>query len=75
MKQMFLLLKKAFRIITKRGYLEHIAALFAELKVIKFNDLYNLNLGKFMFKYKSGLLPADFNDFLHRYIHMAPVVH
>ena len=53
---------KAVRIINKTGYREHTDPLFAELKVLKFIDLYNLNLGKFMFRYKSGLLPSSFND-------------
>lgn len=60
--QILLVQKKAVRIICKTNYREHTDPLFAELKVLKFNDLYNLNLGKFMFKYKSGQLPSKFND-------------
>ena len=60
--KLLLLQKKAVRIINKTGYREHTDPLFAELKVLKFIDLYNLNLGKFMFRYKSGLLPSSFND-------------
>ena len=60
--KLLLLQKKAVRIITKANYLSHSAPIFAELKVLKFNDLYCLNLGKFMFKNKYRLLPNSFNE-------------
>ena len=60
--KLLLLQKKAVRIISNTGYLTHTNPLFAELGILKINDLFNLNLGKFMFKYKHGLLPPNFND-------------
>ena len=60
--KLFLIQKRAVRIITKTGFLAHTTPLFAELRVLKFNDLYNFNLGKFMYKYKRGLLPTNFKD-------------
>ena len=55
--------KRAVRIIFKTGFCEHTGPLFANLKLLKFADLYYFNLGLFMYKYMSRLLPACFNSF------------
>ena len=62
--KLFLLQKRAVRVITKSSFLEHTSPLFAELQMLKFNDLYNFNLGKFMFKLKHNIhvLPINFNS-------------
>ena len=49
--------KKAIRIITNSKYNEHTAPLFKELKLLKLNDIYKLNVGKFMFKMVQNKLP------------------
>ncbi len=54
--------KRAVRVISKADYCEHSGPLFDNLKLLKFVDLYYLNLGKFMFKYMNNLLPACFNS-------------
>ena len=53
--------KRAVRVISKTGFCEHSGPLFANLNLLKFTDLYHLNLGKFMYKYMNGALPACFN--------------
>ena len=53
--------KRAVRVISKTGFCEHSGPLFANLNLLKFTDLYHLNLGKFMYKYINGALPACFN--------------
>ena len=42
--------KRAVRIISNVGHRDHTAPLFANLRMLKFNDLYHLNLGRFMYK-------------------------
>ena len=32
------------------------------LKILNFEDIYKLQIGKFMYQYKSGLLPYSFNN-------------
>ena len=60
--KLFLLQKRAVRIIVNAGYRDHTANLFAKLKNLKFKDLYSLNLGKFMFKYMHNSLPDCFSS-------------
>ena len=42
---------------------DHSAPLFEQFKLLKLNDLYHLNLGKFMYKYNHNALPSCFNSF------------
>ena len=42
--------KKAIRIISNAKYNEHTSPLFKKLKLLKLNDIYELHLGKFMYK-------------------------
>ena len=55
--------KRAVRIISNAGFHDHTAALFCNLKLLKFNDLYHLKLGKFMYKYMNNALPLCFSSF------------
>ena len=56
-----MLQKRAVRIIAKVGYRDHTTPLFAELKILRFNDLYEFCLCKFMYKYMNNALPSCFN--------------
>ena len=50
--------KRAVRIISKAGYLDHhTTPLFTNLNLLKLTNIYYLNLGKFMFKQMNNLLP------------------
>ena len=61
--KLFLLQKKAVRIVTKSRFLEHTTPVCSTtVRVLKLADLDSFNLGKFMYKYKCGILPANFND-------------
>ena len=60
-KKLFILQKRAVRIILNAGYRDHTAPLFANLKILQLNDLYYFNLGKFMYKYMNNALPPCFN--------------
>ena len=44
--------------INKDAYDAHTDPIFKELRILKFNDIYLLNLGKFMYSYQNGLLPS-----------------
>ena len=62
-KRLLTLQKRAVRVIFKTDFREHTGPLFANLKLLKFTDLYYLNLGLFMYKYMNRVLPACFNSF------------
>ena len=57
-----LLQKKAIRICTGVGYLEHTTPLFFKLKTLKVKDINKLQTALFMFKLKNNLLPLTFNN-------------
>ena len=46
---------------SKAGHCDHIAPLFAKHKILRFNDLYEFCLCKFMYKYINNALPSCFN--------------
>ena len=54
--------KRAVRTIAKTGLHEHSETLLANLKILKLGDLYHLNLGKFMYKHMTHVLPACFDS-------------
>ena len=59
---LLLLQKRAVRIISNAGHRDHTANLFANLKLLRFKDLYYLNLGKVMYKYMNNALPSCFSS-------------
>ena len=40
----------------------HTDTLFENLKILNFENIYKLQIEKFMYQYKSGLLPYSFNN-------------
>ena len=60
--KLFILQKRAVRIMLKAGYLDHTTPLFTNLNLLKLTDIYYLNLGKFMFKQMNNLLPTCFKN-------------
>ena len=48
--KLLLLQKRAVRILSRTSYRSHTNPLFAELNILKMDDLFNLHFGKFMFK-------------------------
>ena len=68
--KLFLLQKKALRIVFNLHIRAHTDALFLEHKILKLKDLYSFQLGQFMFKYNNNHLPKIFNDSFHRNSHV-----
>jgi hypothetical protein len=63
-KEILLLLqKKVVRILSNASYDAHTSPLFKSKMILKFEDIYLLNLGKFMFSYQNNLLPPSFSNF------------
>ena len=60
---LFILQKKAIRLITFSVYHEHTNPLFIKLKLLKFHDLVFFPNAIFMYDYHSGNLPDTFNSF------------
>ena len=63
LQRLFLLQKRAIRVITKSFYLAHTDQLFYKLKILKIHDLYRLQVASFMFSYSKNILPEHFNEF------------
>ena len=63
LERLIRLQKRVVRSINKDAYDAHTDPIFNELRILKFNDIYLLNLGKFMYSYQHGLLPSSFNDY------------
>jgi hypothetical protein len=58
--KLFLLQKKAIRLITNSNYLAHTDPLFKISNCLKIHDIYFLNILKFYFAYCHGILPNYF---------------
>jgi hypothetical protein len=73
LNKLWLLQKRAIRIISYCDYLAHTEALFKELKILPIKKVYVFSVAQFMFKYNRQLLPNIFdnmftmNAFLHTY--------
>ena len=63
--RIFLLQKKAMRIVTHSSYLSHSGPLFSSSKVLNIMDLNKLNIALFMFCYKQNLLPNSLMNYFH----------
>ena len=59
---LFILQKKAIRIISQSGYRDHTAPLFKKLHLLNLKNIYFYQIGIFMFKFHHGILPPIFND-------------
>ena len=64
LQPLLLLQKKAIRIITFSSFYKHTSPLFKDLNVIKLFDEVTVHIAVFMYKFKSQLLPTNFNVFL-----------
>ena len=60
---LFVLQKKAMRIITFSEYNEHSSPLFKLLNIIKIFDLVTFHIASFMYKFHHRLLPSAFDNF------------
>ena len=62
-KPLFVLQKKAIRLITFSGFYKHTNELFIRLELLKFHDLVFLYTSLFMFDFYKGNLPSSFENF------------
>ena len=62
LNRLYLLQKRALRIVAKTHYLAHTLHLFRQFRVLTVFELSKLQLGEFMFKHDKGLLPKSFQN-------------
>ena len=62
-KRLIILQKKAVRTISLSRYLSHSTPLFKNLKILKIDDQYSIQLYKLHYKNTNNLLPSYFNSF------------
>ena len=60
-QQLCTLLKKSVRIVGKRSYISHTDPIYGTLNLLKFHDLYRLNVSLFMYRYQNLKLPVSFD--------------
>ena len=63
LQPLFVLQKKAIRIITFSSFSDHTSPLFKDLNVIKLFDEVTFHIAVFMYKFKNQLLPSNFDVF------------
>ena len=54
--------KRVIRIVSRSSFDAHANPIFVSLRILKFEDIIKLQIGKVMYFYKNGLLPDSFND-------------
>jgi len=71
LNKLFMLQKKAVRLINKVKYNAHTNALFMENKILKLHDIYKLETAKCMYKFSTNTLPKNLqsNFTLHSSLH------
>ena len=60
--KIYILQKKALKIITDRDYMAHPEPICKELRLLKVTDMYQLTIWKFYFKLMNNSLPSYFNS-------------
>ena len=54
--------RKTIRIMSRSAFDAHTGPLFKNLIILNLKSIYKLQIGKFMYQYRSGLLPYSFNN-------------
>ena len=62
LKRLINLQKRIIRRVSRCSFDAHANPIFVSLRILKFEDLIKLQIGKVMYLYKNGLLPDSFND-------------
>ena len=62
LRRLITLQKRVIRIMSGSAFDAHIDPLFKNLKILNLESIYKLQIGKFMYQYRSGLLPCSFNN-------------
>ena len=71
LNRLVLLQKRVIRIINKDAFDAHSGPIFRDLKLLRLDQIYLYQLGKFMYLYRSGSLP----EYFHNYFPMTNEVH
>ena len=66
-KRLTILQNKAVRILARRPYISHTTSIFKDLKILKLEDQYSIQLYKRYHKNTNDLLPSFFNSFTTYY--------
>ena len=61
--KLFVLQKKAIRLVTGSCYNEHTNPLFSQLKILKLTDMYELHLAKFIYSLYNSFLPLPLQNY------------
>ena len=62
LRRLITLQKRVVRIMSRSAFDAHTDPLFKNLKLLNLESIYKLQIGKFMYQYRSGLLPYSFNN-------------
>ena len=71
LNRLVLLQKRVIRIINKDTFDDHTDPIFRDLKLLRLDQIYLYQLGKFMYLYRSGSLP----EYFHNYFPMTDEIH
>ena len=63
--RIILLQKRVVRILGGYSFDTYTDPIFRELRILKFHHICSLQIGQFMFSYKLGLLPTNFDSFFY----------
>ena len=62
LKRLIDLRKRDIKIVSRSSFDAYANPIFVNLRILKFEDIIKLQIGKVMYLYKNGLLPNSFND-------------
>ena len=62
LKRLINLQKRVIRIVSRSSFDAHANPIFVSLRILKFEDIIKLQIGKVMYVCKNGLLPNSFNE-------------
>ena len=66
LQPLFILQKRAIRLMTFASFHEHSSPIFRKLNIIKLNDLISYHIAVFMYRFNNSLLPSAFDAFFSK---------
>lgn len=71
LKRLTVLQKRVIRIISRSAFDAHSDPIYKNLGILKFENIFKLQIGRFMYLYKAGQLPESFDNMflLNRQVH------
>ena len=66
LQPLFILQKRAIRLMTFASFHEHLSPIFRKLNIIKLNDLLSYHIAVFMYRFNNSLLPSAFDAFFSK---------